>query len=71
MNDTDAYAKDLQELEAAIGRIRDRLFAERNPDVLNRAISRHYMETGKWPTFKQYWEVLIRGLRNNIQKQGK
>ena len=71
MGASDQYYKDLEEAEQAMLRIRDRLFEARDPGLLEEAMARYYMTYGKWPSYKQYWDTIIMGLKQNIKKVGK
>lgn len=65
------YDADLETAEDAISRIKERLFSKRNPKELEDAISKYFLKRARWPSFKDYWEILIAGVKRSVQKQGK
>jgi hypothetical protein len=69
--DIEQNLKDLEELERRLDLIKDRLFNNRDPQSLQFALDTFVMRHKKKPVLMDYWQLLIGGLKKNIERMGK
>jgi len=63
------YETDLEIADMTLRRIKNRLFTERDPQVLRQAMENFRKKNGKYPDMKSYWDVLITGVQHNVNKK--
>jgi len=63
------YDPDLEEADIVLRRIKDRLFERRDPQEFRQALENFHKKNGRYPDLKSYWDVLISGVQQSINKR--
>jgi len=63
------YDTDLEVADTVLRRIKDRLFDSRDPQEFRQALEDFHKKHGRYPDLKSYWDVLIGGVQQSINKR--